>query len=343
MKAIMMSQPGNADVLKLSQIAPTTLKKDEVRVRLSYAGINHVDLWVRQGSPAYPAPMPHILGVDGAGHVEEVGPEAEGISVGDAVVIVPGIACGMCSYCQSGKTNQCDQFEIIGTKRWGTYAEQINVPDRNVVILPTGFPLDKAAAFPVATLTAYHMLMGRAQLQKGETLLVVGASAGIAIAAIQLAKRQGAKVFAATSSSEKIDLIKEYGADDVFVLGPSANLSQWVKQKTEMRGVDVVFEHVGPVTWNESLAACRKYGRLVTCGATTGPTVSLELRQIFSKDISILGARLGTEQEFHEVCKLVFSGEIEPAISNVFDLEQAAEAHKILEQKKQIGKILLKI
>lgn len=344
MKAILINQHGAPDVLTLENVPKPEPKENEVCVKLAVSGLNHVDVWARKGNPAYPIKFPHILGADGAGTVEALGPGAEGVSIGDRVLIFPGInADPNCLPCTRGHDNQCDQYEILGTKRNGTYAEFVAVPDQNVVAIPDTFSLDRAAAFPLAYLTAWHMLIGRAKLAANETVLVVGAGSGIGAAAVQIAKWRGAKVYAATSSRHKMNKLKTLGAEDVFFEEKDADVSKWALKQTDMRGVDVVFEHVGPVTWEKSVKSLAKCGRLVTCGATTGPSINLDLRYVFSRDLTILGAKMGTQREFQDLSAVVFRGEIVPVVDKIFPLEEAASAHDYMEGRQQIGKILLKI
>lgn len=342
MKAIVLEKNGPAENLKLAEVPTPEPKKNEVLIRLKATGINHVDIWVRQGGPAYPVSLPHILGADGSGVVEKMGEEAEGVTPGERVLILPAIFCGECQFCKKGQTNQCVNFEILGTKRNGTYAEYVCVPDQNVIPIPDSLSFEQTAAFPLAYLTAWHMLMGRAKLQPKEKVLIVGASAGIAVAAIQIAKAHKAEVYAATSTPSKTDKIKALGADHIYSGQNEQDLSTWVQKMTDGAGVDVVFEHVGPATWEQSMKSLTKYGRLVTCGATTGPKVDLDLRSLYGRDISILGARMGTEREFLDLTGEVFSGKLKPVIDKAFPLSEAAQAHAYLEAKNQFGKVLLK-
>jgi len=342
MKAMILSEFGPSDKLKFGELADPKPNGNEVLVRLEAASINHVDIWVRKGIPAYPVRLPHVLGCDGAGVVESTGPEAEGVSPGDRVLIIPGISCGTCSYCLQGKDNQCDSFSIVGTKQLGTYAELVVVPDQNVFPIPESLSFEKASAFPLAYLTAWHMLIGKARLQPKELVLIVGASSGVSIAAIQITKWRGAKVLAITSGEHKIEKIKNAGADEVFLQKAGEDFYKWVLKQTNGQGVEVVFEHVGPATWEKSFKSLKRAGRLVTCGATTGPTVPLDLRYLFSRELTLMGARLGTHKEFLELAELVSEGKINPVIDKVFPLNQAAEAHAYIESKKQVGKVLLK-
>lgn len=342
MKAIVLHQPGGPEKLVWSELPTPQPKRNEVLVKISHAAVNHLDFWVRQGNPAYSVTLPHILGADGAGVVEALGPEAEGVSVGDRVTILPALSCGQCTFCLKDQDNQCVNFEILGAKRHGTYAEYAAVPDCNVMPIPDSLSFEEAAAFPLSYLTAWHMVLGRAQLKPKETIVVMGAGSGVGVAAIQIAQWKGAQVYGITSHAEKANELKSLGAHETFT-GDLAKLPAWVLERTEGRGADVVFEHVGPATWEASMKSVSKYGRIVTCGATTGPTVNLELRSLFGRDVSILGARMGTQKEFQELARVVFRGGIKPKIYQVFPMEQAQQAHAAMEEQKQLGKILLKI
>lgn len=343
MKAALITQFGDPNVIQLADFPTPEPKPNEVLVKLHTAALNHIDIWVRTGSPAYSVKLPHVMGADGAGVIEKVGSDVEGVSEGERVMIMPGISCGKCRYCRRGQDNQCDSFEILGAKRAGTYAEYVTVPDSNVLVIPDNFSFETAASLTVAYLTAWHMLKGRAKLQPQETILIQGAGSGVSIAAIQIAKYLGAKVLAVTTSEAKIEKIKAAGADDVFMPMYGKDLPLWVRERTDGQGADVGLDHVGPATFESTVKSMSKYGRLVTCGSTTGPVVNLEMRTIFGRDISILGARMGTQKELQELSSVVFSGKINPIIDKTFSLAEAALAHKQMEEKKQVGKILLKI
>ena len=343
MKALMFNQAGPPEVLKIVEIPEPSLKPNEILVKIKAASINHVDIWVRKGIAAYPVKLPHVTGADGAGVVENIGSEVEGIEKGDRVVIIPGLSCGECSFCRSHRDNQCDLFEILGAKRRGTYSEYVAVPDQNVVPLPENLSFEEAAAFPLAYWTAWHMLTGRAKLMPQEKVLVVGASSGVAVAAIQIAKAKGAKVFAVTTSSSKVDKIKDLGADEIFLQEGEKDFSKWIHRETQGQGVEVVFEHVGPATFEKSVKSLSRYGRLVTCGATSGPTAPLDFRYFFSRDLTLMGARMGTKKEFQELSHLIFSGKIKSVIDKVFPLEEGPQAHAYIEERKQFGKVLFKI
>jgi NADPH:quinone reductase-like Zn-dependent oxidoreductase len=343
MKTISLEKTGGPEVLQVMERPDPVPASNEVLVRLYAAGVNHLDLWVRGGSPAYPVPLPHTPGSDGAGVVEKVGDAVEGVAEGDRVMIFPGLSCGECVNCRKGLDNQCVQFQILGAKKSGTYAEKVAVPDENVIVIPDSLSFEEAASFGVAYGTAWHMVVGRAQLKPKETVLVVGAGSGVSLAAIRIAKNIGAKVLASTTKEEKMAAIKSTGADEVFLLSEGKDLTSWTKEHTGGQGVEVVVEHVGPATWESSLKSLAPYGRLVTCGATTGPTVNLDLRFLFSRNLTLLGARMSTKREFQQLTSEIFSGRIKPKIDRVYPLEEAFKAHERLESRHQIGKIVLKI
>lgn len=343
MKAIVLTEHGGAEKLNVGDTAKPEPGDNEVLVRVHAAAVNHLDIWVRTGNPAYPVDLPHIPGADGSGVVASAGPGAEGVGEGERVLIIPSLTCGRCRFCRSGRDNQCVKFEILGARRPGTYGAYVAVPDENVVPIPESMSFEEAAAFPLAYLTAWHMVVGRANVQAGDSVLVVGAGSGVATGAIQIAKHKGATVYAVTTHGEKAEKIKALGVADVLAMESGGDFSEWAKERTDGRGMDVVVEHVGPARWAASVKSLARYGRLATCGATSGPTVSLDLRHLFSRDLSILGARMGSRKEFQELAPLVFSGKIKPVIDSVFPLEQAAESHQRMENGRHIGKIILTI
>ncbi len=343
MKAAILNETGGPEKLLVQEVADPVAKANEVVVRLQFAALNHVDTWLRTGSPAYPLKAGQIPGCDGAGIVESVGPGAEGVSPDDHVLIFPAISCGKCVYCRAGADNLCETFEIFGTKRNGTCAQLVSVPDTNLVPVPEGFPLDEAAAFPLSYLTAWHMLFTRANLKANETVFVSGAGSGIGAAAIQLAKWKGARVLASTSDAGKVAKIKRLGATDVFVHAEGQDVGAQVLEKTAGKGVDVVVEHVGQATWDASFKALAKQGRLVTCGATTGVTAPLDLRGLFSREATVLGGRMGTEKDFQELCRVMLAGTLHPAIDRTFSLDAIVEAHRYFDDRKHVGKVLIDV
>ncbi|MCG3204136.1 MAG: Quinone oxidoreductase 1 [Elusimicrobia bacterium] len=343
MKAVLITRHGAPDVLTVDDLPKPEPKENEVLVKVHYASLNHLDLWIRKGSPAYPVSFPHVSGADGSGIVEKLGAGAEGVSPGDRVLIFPGISCGQCVWCEKGLDNQCETYEIMGSKRPGSLQEYVAVPDQNVIPIPDSIEFEQAAAFPLAYLMAWHLLFGRAKLTSNDTVLVSGAGSGVGMAALQIAKWKGAKVFATTTGRHKISKIKLGGAEDVFFDEKDSDYSKWIAKKTELKGADVVIDHVGPATWEKSLRSLAKYGRLVTCGATSGPVVNMDLRHLFSRNLSVLGGRMGTQREFQDLCAPIFHGEIKPVIDKIFPMEEITSAHDYFEGRQQVGKILIKI
>ena len=341
MKAIRFHQHGGPEVLSYEDCPDPVPGPGQALIAVKAVALNRLDLWVRQGIPAYPVTLPHILGSDIAGVIEG-GELPPGFSVGDAVVVYPGISCGQCRACTAGLENRCAQFKIIGGHVNGGYAEKVVVPSKALVKKPANVDFIQAASFPLAFLTAIHMLGNRAQLKESETVLVLGAGSGIGTAAVQIAHYMGAHVIAATTAAEKVARIKALGADQVIVSHPQ-ELASKVLELTHKNGVEVVFEHVGPATWEQSLKSVARGGRIVTCGATTGPEVPLILRQLFGREITLLGSMVGTMAEMQRVTKLVMNGTLKPVVDHVFPLKDAALAHEALLEKKHVGKLVLSV
>ena len=342
MKAVFISRHGGAEVLECGERPRPEPGKGEVRVRVKACALNHLDLWVRAGLPGVEIPMPHILGSDIAGIVEKLGKGVSRPKVGTPVIITPGIGCGKCKHCGSGWTSLCDQFMIMGFRRDGGYAEYAVVGARNVIPVSTRYRLEEWAATPLVFLTAYHMLVTRAALKKGETVLVHAAGSGIGSAAIQLAKTLGAKVITTAGTDEKLAKAKKLGAWGLINY-QHANFTDEVKRLTKGRGVDVVFEHIGPATWTGSLASLAKKGRLVTCGATSGPKAEIDLRFLYMKQLSIFGSYMGGDGELRKVMRLLSLGKLKPVVDSLFPLEQARSAHEKMESRDFFGKIVLTI
>jgi len=315
---------------------------DQVVVRLHAAGLNHLDLFVREGIPTLKLALPHVLGADGAGHVATVGSDVTDLEVGDRVVLDPGIPCGHCEYCRRGEDSLCVEYKILGEHLPGTYAELVAVPASNALKIPTDLGFEAAAAAPLVFGTAWRMLVSRAAVRPGEDVLILGAGSGLSTAAIQIAKLAGATVFVTSSSDEKLQKAKALGAD-VLVNYKSMPWSKAVWELTGRRGVDVIVDHVGQATFKDSVRSLRKGGRVVVPGATTGPMLELDARYIFWRQLSILGSTMANRREFEEVMKLVFMGRLKPVVDRVFPLEQAGAAHEYLGRGEQFGKVVLAI
>jgi NADPH:quinone reductase-like Zn-dependent oxidoreductase len=342
MKAILLHKHGDTSVLHYTDVYEPHLRQNEVLVHVRACALNHLDLWVRRGVPGYQIPFPHIPGSDVAGEVAQVGPEVSTVHIGQKVVLAPGITCGRCPACLSGNDNCCADSTILGFMVDGGCAEYVRCPEVNCLPCPENLDWAHAAAVPVVFQTAWHMLVNRGQLRPGENVLVIAAGSGIGSAAIQIAKFLGARVIATVGSDEKIAKAKEIGADEVIHHG-IARVAKEVRQLTADRGVDIVVEHVGGATWNESMKSLATGGRLVTCGCTTGYDVKVDLRFLFTRQLSVLGSYMGTKSELRTVLKLVEQGYLRPIVDKVWPLYDCIVAHHYLEHDKQFGKVVLAI
>src|SRR5277367_1868592 len=340
MKAIVFAKHGGPEVLQYIDVPTPTIRPNEVLVRVRACALNHLDLWVRRGLPGVPIPLPHIPGSDVAGEVAEVGADVTTVRPGQKVVLAPGVTCGKCPACISGQDNRCRSFTNLGYMIDGGCAEFVKVPGVNCVAYPENLSFAEAASIPLVFQTAWHMLLSRAELQPGEDVLILGAGSGVGSAAIQIAKFFGARVIATASSQEKLDKAPELGADHV-INHKTQKIKDEVRRITAKRGVDVVFEHVGTATWDDSIASLTPGGRLITCGATTGYDAKLDLRLLFAKQLSLMGSYMGTKSELHSVMRLVASGRFKPVLDRTFPLAEAAAAHAYLESGKQFGKVVL--
>lgn len=340
MNAVVLTAHGGVDKLEFRKVPPPSPPNGEVLIRVRACALNHLDIWTRIGLPGVNISMPHILGCDIAGEIAELGAGVKDLQIGQRVILLPGVSCGKCLACRDGWDSACDQFKIIGFLRTGGYAEYVSVPARNVFPVSNRLNMEEWAAIPLVFLTAWHMLVRHGRLAHGETVLVHGASSGVGSAGIQIAKHFGAKVVTTVGTDEKVAKAKELGADHVINY-QKAKISDEVKKLTEGRGVDLVLEHIGGATWDESIESLAKRGRLVTCGATTGGDVKLNLRHFYMKQIQITGSYMGGRSEFIEVLNLVESGSLRPVLDRTFPLQDAAGAHLYMESRKQFGKIVL--
>jgi len=304
--------------------------------------MNHLDLFVREGIPTLKLSFPHILGADGAGDIADVGADITDVETGERVVLNPGISCGRCEYCLKGDDSQCVEYRILGEHLPGTYAEKVAVPARNVLKIPTDMDFAPASAAPLAFMTAWRMLITRANVRPGEDVLVLGAGSGLSTAAIQVAKLAGCNVFVTSSSDAKLKKAEALGAD-VLVNYKEMPWSKAIWELTGKRGVDVIVDHVGEATFKDSVRTLRKGGRVVVPGATTGSILELDARYLFWRQISVLGSTMANQREFEEVMKLVFMGRLKPVVDRVFPLEEARQAHEYLAKGEQFGKVVLAI
>jgi NADPH:quinone reductase-like Zn-dependent oxidoreductase len=342
MKAVVITEHGELDKVKLADIAQPRPGEGEVLVQVKSAALNHLDIWVRKGRRGVTLQMPHILGSDGAGVVSEVGTGVEGIAVGDEVLVNPGLSCGKCEFCGRGEQSECVSFSIVGMGRQGTFAEYTVVPAGNVYRKPAHLSFDEAAALPLAYVTAWRMLMTRAELKPGQTLLIHGVGGGVALAALQLAKLAGAVVIATSSSDEKLKLAEQLGADH-RINYKTSDVASAVRDITGGRGVDVVLETVGAATWPIDFACVRRGGKIVICGVTGGPQAETNLQALYWNHVTIMGSTMGSNDDFRGMLSGVSAAKLKPVIDSVFPFDRFREAISRMEQGAQFGKIVLKI
>jgi NADPH:quinone reductase-like Zn-dependent oxidoreductase len=341
MRAVVVREHGGLDKLRFEERPVPEPGPCEVRVAVRAAGVNHLDCWVRRGVPGHPFPLPMVLGCDGAGVVDAVGPGVCAVKPGDRVVLAPGLVARPDAESARGMDHLSAGYGIFGETRDGTCADFVVVPERNALPLPASLSFEVAAAFPLVYLTAWTMLMRRARLEPGETVLVHAAGSGVSTAAIQIARRAGAgRVLATTSTPAKAERARALGADDVFDYADK-EWSRRVRDATGGRGVDVVIDHVGQATFHGSLRALVKGGRFVTCGATSGPVAEVLLPLVFFKSLSILGSTMGGLGDVHHLLGLVASGALRPVVDAVLPLSKVAEAHRRLEAREVFGKVVL--
>ncbi|MGH7515050.1 MAG: zinc-binding dehydrogenase [Gemmatimonadales bacterium] len=343
MKALALDGVGGLEHLALHDLPRPELEAGgDALIRVHAAALNRLDLFVTDGLAGVDYRFPHIVGSDGAGVVEAVGSAVTGIRAGDRVMINPGIACGRCAACLAGEESLCATFRVVGEHRSGTAAEYVVVPAVNLAAAPPAMSWAQAAAFSLATLTAWHMLATRAALQPGETVLVWGIGGGVALAALQVARHLGARVIVTSGSDAKLEAARRLGAD-ATVNHATQDVVAEVRRLTDRRGADVVVDSVGQARWQDSLRAMRRGGRLVICGATTGPMIQLDLRRLFWHQWSILGATLGGRREYAAIVALAHEGLLWPVVDSVVPLECATEAFGRLQRGEQTGKLVIEV
>jgi NADPH:quinone reductase-like Zn-dependent oxidoreductase len=338
MKAVRIHQFGGPEVLTYEDVADPKPRKDQVLVRVRACALNHLDLWVRKGLPGIN--LPHILGSDIAGEIVEVGEYIPDFKPGQRVLLAPMHFCNHCAKCAAGLQNQCRQFTVLGNGVDGGNCELMAIPAVNVIPIPDGLDFNQAASVPLVFLTAWRMLTGRAAIRQGQTVLVLGANSGVGTAAIQIAKMFHARVITTAGDERKMERARELGADHV-INHYQQKISEEVRKLTNKEGVDIVIEHVGQATWEESMKCLKPAGTLVTCGATSGPKVDMDLRFLFSRQLALLGSYMGTMSELYEVLGHVFAGRLKPVIDHVFPLKDTRAAHEYMEKSQMFGKIVL--
>ena len=349
MRAALFRRHGGPEVMEVGDLPDPVPGPGEVLVRVRAAALNHIDLWLRAGLPALPLSLPHVLGGDICGVVAALGPGVTALAgrgVGDRVVLNPGLSCGRCAACLEGRDPFCPEYRLLGeqSQNIGGQAEFVVVPAANLVPAPADTGVDDAglASIPVVFITAWQMLVERARIQQGETVLVIAAGSGVGVAAIQIAKLWGARVIATASTDEKLTAARALGADD-GINHATADIVAEVKRLTGRRGADIVVDHVGTPTFAKSVVACAKGGRIVVCGATGGHEPTLNLRHVFWRQLSILGSTLASKSRLFEIMALMAAGRLKPVVHTVLPLEDIAEGHRLIESRSTFGKIVLRL
>ncbi len=340
MKAVVFERFGGPEVLEARELPEPAIRADEALIEVKACGINHLDLWVRAGLRGLDVAMPHILGNDVVGVVAAVGDAVRHVKPGDRVLVCPTLSCGTCPACHAGDDHLCRDYDVLGRRRNGGYAERVAVPGVNCLPYPDNLGWEHAAAVPLVFLTAWHMLVGRAALRPGEDVLIVGASSGVGSAAVQIARLLGARVIATAGSAAKLERARALGAHDVIDHGREDVAAQ-VRALTGKKGVEVVFEHVGGAVFERAVAALARNGRLVTCGATAGGQVTLDLNLLFGRHLALLGSWMGRRAELIEVLRFVRDGRLVPVVDSVLPLAEARRAHERIEARQHFGKVVL--
>ena len=341
MKALAFNEFGGPEKLKLQEVPDPKIGPDEVLLRVRACALNHLDLFVREGIPALKTPLPFWSGCDIAGDVAEVGSAVEDVKVGERVAVNPSLTCGRCEFCQQGEDSMCVRYGILGEHEPGGLAEAVKVRASNILKLPDQVAYEDAAAFILVNLTAWRMLVTQAAVRPGEDVLILGVGGGVSSTAVQIAKLCGARVWVTSSSDAKLERARALGADECI----NYTKHDWAKvvfEKTARRGVDVVVENVGASTWKQSLRSLKKGGRLVTCGATTGPIGETDIRIVFWNQLRIIGSTMGNRKEFDSVMTQLFRGRLKAIIDEVVPLKDGAAAQRKLAEGKQFGKIVLR-
>jgi len=342
-EAVVLRTHGGPEVLVRETIDLPDPGPRDVRVRVRAVALNHLDLWVRRGLPNLKLEYPHRLGSDIVGEVDALGPGARtSLKPGDKVVVNPGVSCGVCERCLSGQDNLCRQYAILGEHTNGGYSRHVVVPDANLLPYPGELPFTDVAAVPLVFLTAWQMVVDKARVRPGQTVLVQAAGSGVSSAAIQIAKLHGARVIATTGTDAKADRARALGADAVVNYATQDFVAE-VKKLTGKRGADVIIEHVGGEVMSKSVVAAAAGGRIVTCGATAGFTPAIDLRHVFFRQVEILGSTMGSKGSLFGILEHVAAGRLRPVVDRVLPLWDAAEAHRVLESRQAFGKVVLAV
>ncbi|MEZ0321762.1 MULTISPECIES: zinc-binding dehydrogenase [Thermus] len=342
MKAVVMEARGGPEVLKVAEVPTPEPGPKEVRIRVKAAALNHLDIWVRKGVASPKLPLPHILGADASGVVDAVGPGVTGFAPGDEVVVNPGLSCGHCERCLAGEDNLCPKYEILGEHRFGAYAEYLVVPEVNLLKKPPNLSFEEAAAIPLTFLTAWQMVVDKLLVRPGEDVLVMAAGSGVSVAAIQIAKLFGARVIATAGSEEKLRKAKELGADET-VNYTHPDWPKEVRRLTGGKGADKVVDHTGALYFEGVIRATANGGRIAIAGASSGYEGTLPFAHVFFRQLSILGSTMGSKSRLFPILRFVEQGRLKPVVGQVLSLEEAAEGHRLLEERRVFGKVVLRV
>ena len=341
-RAVRIHRHGGTEVLSVEEAPEPRPGPLDALVRVHACALNHLDVWVRQGIPGIAIPLPHTLGSDIAGRVVAVGKGVTGVELGSDVIVAPGLSCGLCHACLAGADNLCLSFSILGYQVPGGYAELVSVPAINLMPKPARLSFEEAASVPFVFQTAWHMLVERAQVRPGEDVLVQAAGSGVGIAAVQIAKLLGANVIATASTEAKLKKARQLGADHTVNYAKKDFYAE-VKRITGKKGVEVVLEHIGGRTFEESMLCLARNGRLVTCGATAGGAVTVDLRYVFTRQLTITGSNMGSKGELLSLLPHLESGRLKPVVDRVLPLAEAAQAHRLMMDRAGFGKLVLKV
>jgi len=342
MKAAVIHEHGGVDCVRVEQVPEPVPGRGEVVLKIKTAGLNHLDIWVRNGRPGLKLTMPHILGSDAAGVVAAVGADVTNVKVGDEVVLNPGLSCGSCEYCNRGEQSECVSFGIVGMSRPGTFAEYVAVPAQNVSARPAYMDFDQAGGFVLSCLTAWRMLVTRAQLTPGQTVLIHGIGGGVALCVLQFAKLIGARVIVTSSSDEKLAGARQIGAD-YTINYKMVDVAGQIKDFTSGRGVDVVIDTVGAAAWPIDFSAVRRGGKIVLCGITTGAKAETDLRALYWNQLTIMGSTMGSNEDFRQMLQAVTAAKLKPIMDSAEPLGNVRKAMGRMESGQQFGKIVLRI
>jgi len=342
MKAAVIHGPGDVNVLRVEEIPAPSPGPGEVVLQVHCAGLNHLDIWVRKGRSAAQLQMPHVLGSDAVGIVLAAGSGVTNPHVGERVLIHPALNCGRCEFCRQGEQSMCVSFGIIGLSRPGTFAEQVAVSADHCYAVPPHLSDEQAGVLGLTHVTAWRMLMTRARVHPGETVLIHGIGGGAATAALQFARLVGTEIFVTSSSNEKLSRAIELGARHTLNY-EKENVAKWIAHETSGRGVDVAIDAVGAATWPLDFACVRKGGRIILCGVTTGAKAETDLRALYWNQLTVLGSTMGSDEDFRQMLRAVTVNELRPVVDEVFPLDRVREAMAKMETGKQFGKIALRI